>query len=197
MFTALWIVNTIPVKIAAMSATPSDCTPIDSTSRRTSRKYLGGSPRLRITRPVRRPSPPYQTTVRLRESSTPSLRREALDQLSERLPPALEGRRRRDQGEVVHAPPVLQHVRLDSRERTTRGEAAVEHSMGGAPPVDRDVPPLDDGTALKPYQEVSRQRLQPRRRCLAPACCVGQHRRRRRVVPELEVRPARVDHRPL
>src|SRR2546422_1783533 len=71
MFTALWIVNTIPVKIAAVSATPSDCTPIDSISRRINRKYLGGSARLRMTRPVRRPSPPYQTTVRLRESSNP------------------------------------------------------------------------------------------------------------------------------
>src|SRR2546425_11050196 len=67
MFTALWIVNTIPVKIAAVSATPSDCTPIDSISWRINRKYLGGSARLRMTRPVRRPSPPYQTTVRLRE----------------------------------------------------------------------------------------------------------------------------------
>src|SRR5881396_2455195 len=116
MFTALWIVNTIPVKIAAVSATPSDCTPIDSTSRRTSRKYLGGSTRLRITRPVRRPSPPYQTTVRLSESSTPSLRREAVDQLAERRPPGLERLRRRDQREVVHASPVLHHVRLDARE---------------------------------------------------------------------------------
>src|SRR5438105_15929924 len=115
MFNAVWSVNTIPVKIGAMSSTPRDCTPIDSTSRRTSRKYLGGSARPRITRPVRRPSPPYQTTVRLRESSTPSLRREALDQLSERLPPALEGRRRRDQREAVHDPPVFHHVRLDPR----------------------------------------------------------------------------------
>src|SRR5438552_16950443 len=111
MFTALWIVNTIPEKSAAVSATPSNCTPIDPIARRINRKDLGGSARLRITRPVRRPSPPYQTTVRLSESSTSSLRREALEQLSERLPPALEGRRRRDQCEVVHAPRVLDQLR--------------------------------------------------------------------------------------
>src|SRR5258705_176454 len=67
----------------------------------------------------------------------------------------------------------------------------------GPPPLDGVVPPLDDGPARKPYQRLARQLLQPRRRCLAPACCVGQDRRRGRVVPELEVRPARVDHRPL
>ena len=66
MFTALWIVNTMPVKIAAVSATPSDWTPITSISRTTRRRYFGGSARLRRTRPASRPTPPYQTTVRLR-----------------------------------------------------------------------------------------------------------------------------------
>ena len=66
MLTALWIVKTMPVKIAAVSATPSDCTPITSISWITRRKYFGGSARLRATWPVSRPTPPYQIAVRLR-----------------------------------------------------------------------------------------------------------------------------------
>ena len=64
--TALWIVKTIPVKVAAVSATPSDRTPMVSTSWTTRRKYFGGNARLRNTVPVSRPTPPYHTAVRLR-----------------------------------------------------------------------------------------------------------------------------------
>ena len=66
MFTALWIAKTMPVKIAAVSATPSERTPITSISLMTRRKYFGGRARLRATCAASKPRPPYQIAVRLR-----------------------------------------------------------------------------------------------------------------------------------
>ena len=66
MFTALWMAKTMPVKIAAVRATPSERTPITSISLTTRRKYFGGRARLRATCAVSRPTPPYHIAVRLR-----------------------------------------------------------------------------------------------------------------------------------
>ena len=56
----------MPVKIAAVRATPSERTPITSISWITRRKYFGGSAALRITCAVSSPTPPYHIAVRLR-----------------------------------------------------------------------------------------------------------------------------------
>ena len=66
MFTALCSAKTMPVKTEAVSATPSERTPMISISRTTSRKYLGGSARLRNTWAVSSPTPPYHMAVRRR-----------------------------------------------------------------------------------------------------------------------------------
>ena len=66
MLTALCSANTMPVKIAAVSATPSERTPIVSISSRIRRKYFGGSARLRKTWAVSSPTPPYHRAVRRR-----------------------------------------------------------------------------------------------------------------------------------
>src|SRR5260370_1297964 len=63
MLTPLCRASTIPVKLAAMRATPAERTPMTSISWTTSRTYLGGSARFRATCPVRRPRPPYHATV--------------------------------------------------------------------------------------------------------------------------------------
>src|SRR3989338_6969791 len=136
MLTALWIVNTMPVNTAAMSATPSDCTPMTSTSRTTTRKYLGGSARLRQTRPVRRPTPPYQIVARLRYASMSLLRREALDEPPEVAPPRPERRRRRGVHEIVDTALALDHVRLDARRRPVGVGTPVHHRVRRGPPRD-------------------------------------------------------------
>ena len=71
MLMALWSAKTMPVKIAAVRATPSERTPMISISRTISRKYGGGRVRLLATCAVRRPRPPYHIAVRLRYVSIP------------------------------------------------------------------------------------------------------------------------------
>src|SRR3990172_5345338 len=126
MLTALWIVNTMPVNTAAMT----------STSRTTTRKYLGGSARLRQTRPVRRPTPPYQIVARLRYASMSLLRREALDEPPEVAPPRPERRRRRGVHEIVDTALALDHVRLDARRRPVGVGTPVHHRVRRGPPGD-------------------------------------------------------------
>src|SRR5262249_24632905 len=145
MLMALWRAKTMPVKIAAVMATPSDCTPMISVSRTIRRKYAGGRARLRATCAVSSPMPPDQVAVRLKYVSMPSFHPEALDHVPEILAARRERRGGRDVQEVVDTAVGLHHVGVDADTRPLVAVLAFEKQVDRRPAADGHLVSFDHG----------------------------------------------------
>src|SRR6266540_3965056 len=216
MFTALWRAKTMPVKIAAVRATPSDRTPRASISCRIRRKYEGGSARLRSTRPARSATPPYHNTLRVRTACIWFINVGGSERRSSPTPPTafgcgscgsyasfgpeavhescevgLGGGERGRRGhvhEVVDAAIVRQHDRLDSHAGFRALATGVEDGVSGRPPRDRDLAVLEHRAIPDPHQQLPRQQTRPSPTRGAVTGCIGGDDPRRRAVPELQIR---------
>src|SRR5258706_6716550 len=150
MFTALWRAKTMPVKIAAVRATPSDRTPRVSISCRISRKYEGGSARFLRTRPARSATPPYHSTLRVSTACMGLFRPEAVHESCEVGLGVGERGRRGHVHEVVDAAIVHQHDRLDSHAGFRPLATGVEDGVSGRQPRDRHLAVLEHRTIADP-----------------------------------------------
>src|SRR5205809_2008857 len=187
MFTALWIAKTMPVKTAAVSATPTERTPMTSISLITRRKYLGGSATLRATCAVSSPTPPYQIAVRLRNVSI-SLHGEALHEAPEVAAPGLERVRGRDVQEVVHTAPVLQEVAFDADALVALARPALDHPVVRRTTGQVGLALFERRAISQAEQEVTLQEIVAPARRLRPARGVGQHARAPVIASQREIR---------
>src|SRR4029453_7112774 len=170
MFTALCRANTMPVKIEATRATPSERMPMVSISTMTSRKYFGGRARLRRTWAADNPTPPRP--------------REAVEEPLETPPRGVESRRLGDVEQVVHAPLALQRVALDPHPLVALPHPSFQQAVPRHPPVDRRLVPPPHRAVSHSEQQLLDEPTPPPTRDLRIAHGVGQHARRRATVAQ-------------